>query len=62
MAGRSHDLGGTLDDAPFVATTQWLTVSAQVDSLPTIKQMVIAVRASRCCPWQMFRLNLPTVG
>jgi LysR family nitrogen assimilation transcriptional regulator len=42
MAGQSHDLRDTLDDALFLATKQRLTVTAEVDSLPTIKQMVIA--------------------
>ena len=50
MAGRSHDLRDTLDDALFLATKQRLTVTAEVDSLPTIKQMVIAGLGSTVLP------------
>ena len=50
MAGRSRDLRDTLDDALFLATKQRLTVTAEVDSLPTIKQMVIAGLGSTVLP------------
>jgi LysR family nitrogen assimilation transcriptional regulator len=50
MAGRSHDLRDTLDGALFVATKQRLTVSPEVDSLPTIKQMEIAGLGSTVLP------------
>ena len=50
MAGQSHDLRDTLDDALFLATKQRLTVTAEIDSLPTIKQMVIAGLGSTVLP------------
>lgn len=41
LASRSHDLRKTLEDAVFLATKRGLRVRAEIDSVSTIKQMVI---------------------
>jgi LysR family transcriptional regulator, nitrogen assimilation regulatory protein len=42
MASRSHDLRNTLEDAIFLATRRRLRVKAEIDSVSTIKQMVMS--------------------
>jgi LysR family transcriptional regulator, nitrogen assimilation regulatory protein len=41
LASRTHDLRKTLDDAVFLATRRALQVRTEIDSVTTIKQMVI---------------------
>ena len=42
MAGRSHDLRNTLDSVAFATSGALPVVKAEVDSLSTVKQMVLA--------------------
>jgi LysR family transcriptional regulator, nitrogen assimilation regulatory protein len=42
LASRSHDLRNTLEDAIFLATRRKLQVKAEIDSVSTIKQMVMS--------------------
>ncbi|MCP3471069.1 LysR family transcriptional regulator [Bradyrhizobium sp. CCGUVB1N3] len=42
LASQSHDLRNTLDDAIFLTTKRKLQVKAEIDSVSTIKQMVMS--------------------
>lgn len=42
LASRSHDLRNTLEDAIFLATRRRLQVKAEIDSVSTIKQLVMS--------------------